>query len=141
MEWILVVGGYHALLSHALFRNNFDPAILWSQVAWYLALTVWHAMPTVPAKSKWIKFGPCATFHFLGQATGGALAACIDIGLWSIFKIEVVDPMRLEVYDMTWHKLGGSRLTKTLGFLGGPLLYCKLACLAIASEPVRWLTL
>ena len=65
-------------LTHYSETDNFDPAILWSQVAWYLALTVWHAMPTVPAKSKWTKLGPCATFHFLGQATGGALAACID---------------------------------------------------------------
>jgi hypothetical protein len=94
----------------------------------------------VPVSSKWTKFGPGLTFILVGLGVGNVMPGCVTLGLGTAFDMRVVDAKAAEIHELSWHKVGGKRYTVSFKMLMDPLTYFKAAVLAIAVEPIRWLT-
>ena len=106
-----------------------------------------HVAPPVPSANKWTKLGPTLDFFLPGVLCHGILTVIYE----KAFAKQQSKPSQpgQEAADtgdqcfieaVNWHAVQGKRYKAGLTFLRHPLMHVETTVLAIALEPVRYVT-
>ena len=122
--------------------GNDEAAVQAAQLA--LRKLLLRVLPSVPVANKWTKMTPCVQFVVSGlllhnllprlfQSAFQATTATTEPALSTQW-----DPAQQE--ELNFHEVQGIRMTRTRAFLDDHEMRVKLVILALALEPLQWLT-